>query len=219
MIRSLIIVLLVFFCQNAFCQEYHFDRLVKYRETNDIYTGHRFIEVYLNSKNTSYYLINRSWNNEIDTYLVDNNTNTTHNFYIEDFSKIKEYVYFNSRKFNPDNCEIDCSKESIDEIKNSGQFTKIIYSQYTTKKKKRKDYDIEVIVKPTDFVCLKPLIKILQHHFLFCEELKTSDNSIPVSTKFIKGKKVFSEQKLEASSNIKMDFSVKKESIKYTTTH
>ncbi|WP_284653389.1 hypothetical protein [Flavobacterium terrisoli] len=214
-----ILLILLFLGQSVFCQEYHFDRFVQYKETSFAYQGYTFTTVYFNSKNPSYYLVNRSWNSQINAYIVDNITNTTHNFFIEDLSKNKEYAYLNSKKFNPADCEIDCSKNSIEEANNAGQFTKITYNEFTNAKKKRKDYEIEVIVKPSEFTCLKPLIRILQHHFLFCEELTTTDNSLPVSAKLTRGKEIRSEQKLEATGNIDLDFSVKKESIKYTTTN
>ena len=217
--KKLLLIVVFFICQNVFCQEYYFDRVVQYKETSQSFTGERFITIFFNSKNSSYHFVNQSWGSQINAYLVDINLNTTHNFYIDNINNSKDYNYLDSKKFNPDNCEIDCSKSTLEETKNLGEFTKITYNEFTTKKKKRLNYKMEVIAKPTDFICLKTIIQVLQHHFLFCEELKTSESSLPFSAKFIRGNKIYSEQKLEKVSNIDMNFSVKKELIKYKTTN
>ena len=213
--NKIISIVLFLFWHNIFCQEYHFDRLIQYKETNIGSTGNRFITVFFNSKNTSYYFINRSWNVEIDSYLVDNNLNVTHSYTIDDINKSKDYEYLYSKRFNPDNCSIDCSKIKIEESKNAGQFSKILMIKHINKKKKKKEYEIEVISKPYEFAVLKPLIQILQHHFLFCEVIKVDGNSIPTSVKLVSGKNIKSEQKLELVHVIDINFFVNKEKIKY----
>lgn len=213
LLKSFLIIIVLFVFQNVFCQEYYFDRLIQYKETSITYSGNRLITIFFNSKNTSYYLINRNWNDELRSYLVDNNLNVTHSYIIENVKKNKDYEYLYSNRFNPDNCSIDCSKIKIEESKNAGQYSKIVMTEYKTKKKKKKHYEIEVISKPYDFAVLKPLIKILQHHFLFCEEIKTDKNNIPTWLKFKMGNHVNSEQNLVVEKTIDINFTVKKEDL------
>ncbi|MGL2963730.1 hypothetical protein ACSVH2_07935 [Flavobacterium sp. RSB2_4_14] len=206
-------IVLFLFCQNVLCQEYHFDRLIQYKETSVAFTGNRLVTVLFNSNNTSYYFVNRNWNDELDAYLVDNNLNVTHVYTIDDIKKSKDYEYLYSKRFNPDNCSIDCSCISIEESKNAGQFSKILMIKHINKKKKKKEYEIEVISKPYEFAVLKPLIEILQHHFLFCEEIKVDGYSIPTWIKLNKGGQIKSEQSLVLDNAIDVNFSVKKKDL------
>jgi hypothetical protein len=209
--------LLLYFCflclQSIFSQEYHFDRLIQYKETNGENDGSNLITVMFNSKNTSYYFVNKSWNKEISAYLVDTNLNLTHNYTISDFNKSKDYKYLYSKRFNPEDCSIDCSKINIEESKNTGQFSKTVMKKYTNEKKKKVFYEIEVISKPYDFGVLNILIKILQHHFLFCDEIKVAANSIPTSLKLRMGTKVKLDQSLALENNIDINFEVKEENL------
>lgn len=213
LLKRFLIIIVLFVFQNVFCQEYHFDRLIQYKETSIAYSGNRLVTVLFNSKNTSYYFVNRNWNNELDAYLVDNNVNVTHVYTIDDIKKSKDYEYLYSNRFNPDNCSIDCSKIKIEESKNAGQYSKIVMTEYKTKKKGKKYYEIEVISKPYDFAVLKPLIQILQHHFLFCEEIKIDKNNIPTWLKFKMGNNINSEQNLVVEKTIDINFTVKKEDL------
>ena len=206
-------IVLFLFCQTVLCQEYHFDRLIQYEENSITYSGNRLVTVLFNSKNTSYYFVNQSWNAELNAYLEDNNLNVTHFYAVDDIKKSNDYEYLYSNRFNPDNYSIDCSKVKIEESKNSGQYSKIVMSKYNTKKKKKRHYEIEVLSKPYDFNVLKPLIEILQHHFLFCEEIKIDENNIPTSLKFKMGNRINSEQNLVLEKTIDMNFTVKKENL------
>ena len=212
MIKAIAIVFFLF-CQNVFCQEYHFDRLIQYKASNSNYPENTLISVFFNSKNTSYYLVNSHWNDELSSYLIDNNLNIGHRYYIKNINENKDFEYLFSNRFNPDNCFIDCSKVKIEETKNSDQYSMIVMTEYNTKKKKKKFYEIEVISKPYDFPILKPLIKILQHHFLFCEEIKVDESSIPTSLKFKKGSNTVLEQNLVLEKTVDVNFTVKNENL------
>ncbi len=217
--KKFLAITVLFICQNVFCQAYHFDREVLYKETSKAYTGETTVTIFFNSTNESYYFVSRSWGNDITAYLVDNTTNSIHNFFTDTSKDSNQFTYLDSTNFEHNNCEIDCSKNTIEEKKNAGTYSMITCNEYTTKKKKRIYSQIEVTVKPTNFTCLKPIIKVLQHHFKFCDELKTTTNNLPVAAKYKKGEIIYSEQKLEKTSNIELDFLVKKESIKYKTTN
>ena len=136
-----------------------------------------------------------------------------HRYYIKSINENKDFEYLFSNRFNPDNCSIDCSKVKIEETKNSGQYSMIVMTEYNTKKKKKKFFEIEVISKPYDFPILKPLIKILQHHFLFCEEIKVDESSIPTSLKFKKGSNTVLEQNLVLEKTVDVNFTVKNENL------
>lgn len=198
----------LFFIQNSTSQEYFFDRLIHYKTTSISFSGSDDLIIFFNSKNTSYYLINRSWNEEMNTFLVDYNLNITHSYINKNIKENNDYRYLYSKRFNPDNCVIDCAKITLDESSNGGQFSKILLSKYTNKKKKKKEYEIEVISKPYDFAVLKPLIKIMEHHFLFCDELIVESNSIPTSSKLIKKGQVMTAQSLFEEKSVAIYFTV-----------
>jgi hypothetical protein len=144
----------------------------------------------------------------MNTFLVDYNLNITHSYINKNIKENNDYRYLYSKRFNPDDCVIDCAKITLEESSNGGQFSKILMSRYTNKKKKKKEYEIEVISKPYDFAVLKPLIKILEHHSLFCEELIVQSNSIPTSSKLIKKGQIMTAQSLFEEKSVAIYFTV-----------
>jgi hypothetical protein len=211
--RKIILIVLFFLGQNGFGQEYHFDRIIQYKETSVHFSGTRIFNVMFNSKNPSYYYYSRIWNNELDSYLVDNKLKVRHNYTVNDFKKSEELEYLYSTRYKPWDSLTVCYKTSIEETKNDGEYSKILHTVYTNKKKKKKAHEIEVIVKPYDFAVLIPLIRVMQNHFYFCEPLQTSENSIPTWVLNKSGDKVLSEIKLDFEKTIDINFTVMKKDL------
>ena len=215
--EKLLAIVILFICQNVFCQEYEFDTSIQYREKTMMFDNESYLTIFFNSKNTSYYFITRTWNKEVNCFLIDNNLNLSHEYIINNINNDTDFEYLLSKKIYPDSCNVDCSLFEINESNNSKGNALIIGSFYKNKKRKQKSRcRIEIECKPFNFSILNQLIKILQHHFYFCYDIKTSQNSIPFSIKTFDGKQCTVDTQLIKKLNVDFKFSVDKNKLKYT---
>lgn len=212
--NKLFLIALFFFCQNMFCQEYHFDKAILYTRTDIENNNTQYLSIFINSKNQSYHFVSSSWGNEMNCYLIDKNTKMSHKYYLENLKDVTDFTYEYSWKFSLPNHEVNCENFVVNEIKLDSLHTKIEAINYSNKKKKRIDYQYTFILKPIDVPILNTITTILQHHQqLDCLEFTISQNNIPSSIKYRCNKGCNLNFDLVSIKDTDVDFQVKEEDI------
>jgi hypothetical protein len=215
--KRIIILLLIFFFQHSFCQEYEFDTSIQYREKSHILKSECLFTIFFNSKNTNFYFITKTWNQEVNCYLVDNSLNVMHEYKIQDIKKNDEIEYWSSKKIDPNNCNVDCALFELNEATNSSGNNVITGSFYINKKRKKKsNFMIEIECKPYKIEILNQLIKILDHHFYFCYDLKTPQNYLPISIKNYNKNNCLVDINLVKSANVDFKFAVNQDKLNFS---
>lgn len=214
--NKLFSIVLYFFWQNLFCQEYHFDKAILYTRTDIENNNTQYLSIFINSKNQSYHFVSSSWGNEMNCYLIDKNTEMSHKYYLESLKDVTDFTYEYSWKFSRPNHVVNCENFVANEIKLDSLHTKIEAINYSNKKKKRIDYQYIFILKPIDVPILNTITTILQHHRqLDCLEFTISQNNIPSSIKYRCNKGCNLNFDLVSIKDTDVDFQVKEEDIKF----
>lgn len=140
MIRSFIILLLVLFCQNAFCQEYSFDIFLEYEFKNN--KKNLFM---LNSSDDNYVFYCYSNGAEYRGRIIDHKSYAIHNYSLVNNKNNNtiEFKYLYSEKdakywqYKKKPCTVETEKYQVtqNEIDSLNQSFEII--EFTNKKKKR----------------------------------------------------------------------------------
>ncbi|TDP61100.1 hypothetical protein [Flavobacterium dankookense] len=175
--KKFALFILFFFCKSLFCQEYHFDGFLEYK--NSI-SGNNSLYFY-NSNNKVYYLnvykkfetiyggIRDTENKILHEYGVTNKVNSIKFNYL--FSR-KLKLKKNSRKYF-----YDITEKKIDSSK-----TEVIILVYNDKKKKKSSSKIELIIDNSELIANENIL------FSFTDGIVNDVNSkitpgIPISIK------------------------------------
>ncbi|WP_293874128.1 hypothetical protein, partial [Flavobacterium sp.] len=110
-------------------------------------------------------------------------------------------------------CNVDCRKFGVTEDKIDSIHTKLTATQYLNKKKTIIAFQYQTILEPIDYNGLDNFLEILQHHYLFCEYVNTSQKSIPNFIEMSSNKNKYLEIKLKKIQSVAVDFKVEKDKI------
>ncbi len=134
--------------QNIFCQEYHFNRFLEYKDTK-----HNFIDVYLiNTKDNSYSLELRTVYGKDSIYGVisDYKREIKHQYKVINIKDTIQFNYMNSIKNYYHSYYV--SKKLIEESKKEIDSTtkEIEILIYRNKRKKKVDWKINLLIKNSE---------------------------------------------------------------------
>lgn len=202
-----------FLTQILFCQEYKFDKYYEYENES----GSDFFLI--NSKDTTYSFVGRSYNKEITGYIEDLNKNLCHHYNVQNNNNEIEFEYIKSaiyKKCDLSICEghfkyYDIAKTRIDSTK-----SKINIDIYKNAKKKRKTFRLETVVSELDTLFLSRNMFFKFYNFGFQEKFDLSLTHLPVSINFNNLLNGFKKnKKLIKNKNINTILYLKEEAIKF----
>lgn len=136
--KKIVLIIILFVCQNAFCQEYHFDVFLEYelkKNKTDMFM--------LNSSNQDYLFYCYNNGGEFKGEIADHKNNIIHHYSLKNINNSIKFKYLRSEKDNerlaykkePCNIEIEKYQVTQNKIDSLNQSFKII--EFTNKKKKR----------------------------------------------------------------------------------
>lgn len=194
----------------ALSQTYHFDRVIQYTETSERFTHSRTISIYFNSEDSTHYMVSRTWGAELDTYFFDTENQIVHRYKTYDVTKDTsyEYWYSNTTKLDEDRITKICALKRLEYTEIDPNQSKVVLTTFTTKKKTKVDYQIEILAKPYTLPVFPIIAKALQSHFIFCDNWTTSANKIPFLLKTLTGSRINNEIKLVQDGTIDFHFTV-----------
>jgi hypothetical protein len=214
--NKFIILFLFFISHNVFSQEYYFDRVLQYNLKGVGLSKHDFTDIFINSKNNSYYFSIGCYGNEIKGHIYDSKKNLIHYYTIDTINKVKDFKYLFSKTGYASSQEKSfCSKITTTKEKNSGEFFRVTQTRFKNKKKEKKEHEIEFFCKPYDIPILSEVINSLHIHYFNCEQSSISEYYIPTQIKIRRLDTSETERNLDLIKDIEMTLSIKKEELNY----
>ena len=169
-------IIILFICQNVFCQEYNFDNFYEFE-------GSGIKAIMINSQDDSYYFTCKKGSETIWGYLFDFKENSIHNYEVIDSDNSVQFNYLNSRKMTTayltyieNNIQYDSTTEVIDSIKSKTIITK---NHVNKRGKKRFLGKIELEFDGSNNVFPGKLIAHFGHHFFDSRDLSFIVNKLP----------------------------------------
>ena len=213
--KSFLIIAVVLFCQNVFCQDYNFDTFLEYKKsqgTSDIFM--------LNSSNEDYVFYCYNNKDELIGRILDHKRNIMHYYSMKNHNNSVEFKYLYSNKINPDKKVCGEVKKENFEIKtvvldSINQSYEII--EYTNKKKKRIYQSGIVNLKKIDSKHLPTLVYGYFGHFSKCirDIVSFPQGYIPLNIKISYFNNNIENINLFQNKKINTLLSLKPEDIKY----
>ena len=158
--------IVLLFCQNLFCQEYHFDNFIEYKELNGRINFHL-----TNSANSSYHLNSGYGSETIYGKIRDTENNLFHEYEVVNENNNIKFNYLFSRKYNPENHKTHLSykitERKIDSI--NTEFKIIVFKN---KKRKKIDFKIEIIVENSNDLFCYELLTFYTHTIFLKSDFK-----------------------------------------------
>jgi hypothetical protein len=202
-----------FLTQILFGQEYKFDKYYEYENES----GSEFFLI--NSKDTTYSFVGRSYNKEITGYIEDLNKNLRHHYNVKNKNSSIEFEYIKStiyEKCNLSTCEgvfnyFDLVKTRIDSTK-----SKINLDIFKNAKKKKMTFRLEIVVSELDTLFLSKNMFSKFYDIGFPDKFDLSLTHLPLSINFKNlwnGYKM--NKKLIKNKNINTNLYLKEEAIKF----
>lgn len=203
-----IVIALFLFCQNVYCQEYHFDKLFKYSEV-----GRAEITIMTNTRDSSYFFIHKSYGTNFEGQIVDSKNKFFHYFFIKNSGNSIQFDYDNSVSI--DKLKIPCYDlnnyyEITKSIKDSlNSSFKIIKYNSLNKRKIVESADFEA--KNVDFNT-KNIISRFFYHFVYCQKISLPNYHLPtfIVINYNNGNKVKTELIEEKNINTILSINQKK---------
>ena len=203
------LLIIAFFFQNGFSQEYTFDSYYEYKTLNNGSTNFYFI----NSKDNSYFLNGTHGSESIYGTVIDLKKNITHEYEVINHENSIQFNYLFSKKYNLDtygsNFVVETSEKEIDSTKRE---IKIVI--FKNKRKKKIECVVDILIENSDDLFCNQLLNAFSHGRLKNTNFKI-DKGILLNFKvdFQNGFKV--ETKLIKKQKINTLLSISKEEIKY----
>jgi hypothetical protein len=175
-----IAILLLFFCQVIFCQEYHFDYFIEYK--NQERGG---ISSYFINSNESNYFLSRYDNDgtNFEARLYEKNSDLIHFFELKNLSNSVQITYKETQPRKKSNYINNYFIETNIEIINDS-LKKIFVYAYSNKKKKRFSRKMEVLFDNTDVKISKEIFNHFFHGTLIDREIEYP-NGIPTKVNIV----------------------------------
>ena len=209
------LVIILFFSQDSYSQEYTFDNYYEYNSDN----GTKFFMT--NSGNENYLFFGYTGNQTIYGYIVDFNSNEYHYFDVENTNDSVSFTYTYSKKITECSCDIEeknvtytYSVESIDSLKSKTIVNKI---------KIKKNGKIKPIAKlelsyqnDETYIFYPSHLNFYLHHFHITNELIGIKNKLPLKIDvFYNNERTFTSS-LSKRKKINTLLTISKEQIKYS---
>ncbi|NMH24859.1 hypothetical protein [Flavobacterium solisilvae] len=159
--KKITLFILFFFCQSFFCQEYHFDGFLEYKDSKD---DNRYHMYFYNSNDESYELWVFDRSGEIYGGITDTKKKLIHEHEVINNGDSIKFNYRCSRKWEEEsnyyrtNPFYNVTKKEIDSTK-----TEVTILIYRNEKKKRVDSKIEIIIDNSELIANKNIIFPLVH--------------------------------------------------------
>lgn len=211
--RKALSIVVLFICQNLFCQEYSFDNLYEF-EGQSVTAA-----VMINSQDANYYFTCRKGSETVWGYLVDYNENIGHNFEVLTIGNSVQFKYLYSYKINPDNLTFidkNIQYEIINEVIDSTKTKSTIYKNHVSKRGRKKSKGkIELSFDKSDDVFPARLISSFGHHFFDYRDLNYLGNKLPTKIIFDYNNGITVTSKLIKKTKLNTLLSISKEQLTY----
>ena len=173
-----ILIVIILFCQNSFCQIFTFDRFIEYKDSKGLTTVFM-----INSKNTGYYFFAGSYDKEIIGNIIDLGNKVRHSYSVKNVKNVVQFEYLNS-SMEPENkvpCHnkynvIEVTKTTVDSL--TTNFT-VLKFKNSRKRKTIQSSNIKVVQSeiPVFSLIMKPFL----YHFIFCQKIDFPEYYLPTS--------------------------------------
>lgn len=175
-----IFILLLFFYQNVFCQEYFFDTILEYDYSTTKNPSEGTLFFMVNSKNNGYVFFLNTSDKISQGSIIDFTSKKSYCYKSKDRT---EFEYFCANNSIPtlfpekkSNRQFDFNTEELEGINSKILITKV----KTSKSRKRKIIDtITIEIKKNDFVFDYNLLKFFSKQYFNDEDLSFLGNKLP----------------------------------------
>ncbi|MDO8316940.1 MAG: hypothetical protein Q7T12_05390 [Flavobacterium sp.] len=209
--KKSILIAVILFYQNAFCQSFTFDRFIEYQDSS----GQTSIFM-INSKNEGYYFFGGGFTNEIIGSVFDLKNNVRHTYSLANIKNAVQFDYINSSINTKD--KVPCyDKHNVIEVteKQLDSFTTnftVLKFKNSKKKKIIQSSNIKAIksVIPVFSLIMKPFF----YHFIYCQKIDLAENYVPTTVEidYFNGNKTKNE--LIQNKEVNVLLSLNKKDIK-----
>ncbi len=209
--KKSILIVVILFCQNVFCQSFTFDRFIEYQDNS----GETSIFM-INSKNESYYFFGGGFTNEITGSVFDLKDKVRHSYSVANIKNAVKFEYLNSSietenkvpcydKYNV----IEVTKTPIDSL--TTNFT-VLKFKNSKKRKIIQSSNIKAIksVIPVFSLIMKPFFG----HFIYCQKIDLPENYIPTSVEIDYFNRIKTKNELIQNKEVNVLLSLNKKDIK-----
>ncbi|MFV8367713.1 hypothetical protein ACNQGE_15175 [Flavobacterium sp. XS1P27] len=209
--KKSILIVVILFCQNVFCQSFTFDRFIEYQDNS----GKTSIFM-INSKNESYYFFGGGFTNEITGSVFDLKNKVRHSYSVANIKNAVKFEYLNSSietenkvpcydKYNV----IEVTKTPIDSL--TTNFT-VLKFKNSKKRKIIQSSNIKAIksVIPVFSLIMKPFFG----HFIYCQKIDLPENYIPTSVEIDYFNRIKTKNELIQNKEVNVLLSLNKKDIK-----
>ncbi len=209
--KKSILIVVILFCQNVFCQSFTFDRFIEYQDNS----GETSIFM-INSKNESYYFFGGGFTNEITGSVFDLKDKVRHSYSVANIKNALKFEYLNSSietenkvpcydKYNV----IEVTKTPIDSL--TTNFT-VLKFKNSKKRKIIQSSNIKAIksVIPVFSLIMKPFFG----HFIYCQKIDLPENYIPTSVEIDYFNRIKTKNELIQNKEVNVLLSLNKKDIK-----
>ncbi len=175
--KKIALFILFFYFQNLFCQEYHFDGFLEYKDSNDGRSNFYFY----NSNDDTYRLSVFERFGENYGGITDTKNKLIHEHEVINIDNSIKFNYQSSRKWQPTKSKQDYFYDIIEKEIDSSK-TEVTILIYLSKKKEKIYSQIELIIDHSELFANKNIL------FSFTDGIFIDDNSrikqgIPISIK------------------------------------
>ncbi|MGZ9735670.1 hypothetical protein [Flavobacterium sp. GNP002] len=209
--KKSILIVVILFCQNVFCQSFTFDRFIEYQDNS----GETSIFM-INSKNESYYFFGGGFTNEITGSVFDLKNKVRHSYSVANIKNAVKFEYLNSSietenkvpcydKYNV----IEVTKTPIDSL--TTNFT-VLKFKNSKKRKIIQSSNIKAIksVIPVFSLIMKPFFG----HFIYCQKIDFPENYLPAIVEIDYFNKIKTKNELIQNKEVNVLLSLNKKDIK-----
>jgi hypothetical protein len=214
--QKFITIVIFFFYQTVFCQEYYFDVFLEYEKSynqNDVFM--------LNSSNDDYVFYCYTISGQLEGKIVDHKNNIEHYYTVKNIKGSIEFKYVYSKKTNYKKEELPCNMKTenfeiktvdIDSLNKSYEII-----EYANKKKKRIYQNASISMMKIDSKIIPSLVYGYFNHFAICDRnlVKFPKNYIPKHIKINYSNNEVREVNLTQNKEINTLLTLKPEDIKY----
>ena len=209
--KKSILIVVILFCQNVFCQSFTFDRFIEYKDSRGLTTVFM-----INSKNTGYYFFAASYDKEITGNIFDLENKVKHGYSVSNIKNAVKFEYLNSSietenkvpcydKYNV----IEVTKTPIDSL--TTNFT-VLKFKNSKKRKIIQSSNIKAIksVIPVFSLIMKPFFG----HFIYCQKIDLPENYLPTIVEIDYFNKIKTKNELIQNKEVNVLLSLNKKDIK-----
>ena len=209
--KKCILIVVVLFYQNVFCQIYTFDRFIQYN--NDIGATRLFM---FNSKNAGYYFIAVSYSKEITGNIVDLENKFLHKHVVSNIKNAVKFEYLNTSLVQKS--AVPClDKDNLIEVVQTpvdSLTTTFSVLKYKNSKNKTIIQSSNIKAIKSEIPVFSIMMKYFFYHFVYCQKIDFPENFLPTSVEidYFNGNK--SRDELIQNKQVNVILSLKASDIK-----